>query len=460
MTDQSHNDHTGKGSVAQVPLHRRIAETLTKQVTRGLLKPGQKLPSERRIADQFSASRATVRTALQHLEQAGLITRRDRRSAIVSIRRDIKPYLRMACGQGRLLNILRQMGDLQLLPPRCQLQQLDLQQPGIVRDVLAQPTSGADILFCDLEFVRHLRSRRDIFTAIPPSLIGDAALEEPLGEIYGEEGRLQAVPFTVSPMVLYYNRAIFYESQLGVPEGGWSWEALLESARRCTGDGRYGFQIRPTYGHLSTLMSHRGGCLYDRDGTVASLSSGTFEESIRFLYDLLHGSRVSPVLAKVEQINLFAQRRCGMALDGFEMYRTYREQLGDDLGVGPLPGTAGDGRITTGFVGMVLAGQETLQPSEDLLRALMNLKAQLVLAEQGAGLPVRSDLLNPRALEEIGIPSAISELFLSEAGDFRPANQPAELEHKQAVENLFLELWLDLDNPDSLCERFRHLAQG
>ena len=102
-----------------------------------------------------------------------------------------------------------------------------------------------------------------------------------------------------------------------------------------------------------------------------------------------------------------------------------------------------------------LAGVENTQPIEDLLRALLNAKTQLVLAKTGAGLPVRSDLLNPSALQEIDIPSEVSEIFLTEARDFQNANMPENLEHKLTVENLFLELWLGLDNIDSICQRFK-----
>ena len=79
----------------QAPLHRRIAESLSNQVSGGALKPGEKLASERQIARQFQASRATVRTALQNMEQAGLITRRERRSA------PGVPFVQRRRGEGR-----------------------------------------------------------------------------------------------------------------------------------------------------------------------------------------------------------------------------------------------------------------------------------------------------------------------------------------------------------------------
>lgn len=138
----------------KVALHRLIAENLSNQVSTGKLKPGQKLPSERQIARQYQASRATVRTALQHLEQEGLITRRERRSAVVAIRRNITPYVRIACSHPRLVHLLGRLGEMQLLPPRCQVQLFDLQQSGAFGQLVSRPASGADVLICDLEYSR------------------------------------------------------------------------------------------------------------------------------------------------------------------------------------------------------------------------------------------------------------------------------------------------------------------
>jgi len=453
MTEIPDNNQSDKSCPSQVPLHRQIAENLTKQVTMGQIKPGQKLPSERRIAHRFGASRGTVRTALQHLEQAGLITRRDRRSAVVAIRRDIKPYIRIACGNSRILKLLRHLGDLQLLPPRCHLQLLDLQQSGVIGELLVQPSSGADILFCDMEYVHGLRHQKEIFYPLPQQLTTDTGIRESLSQTFSDDGQYLSVPLSASAMVLYYNKALFRDSQKEPPQA-WSWEQLTETAEHFTSDGKYGFQFRPTFAHLSSLMSRQGGELYKANGTVAAGSSATFEQTLRFAYKLLHESKVSPVLAKVDQINLFAQRRCAMAMDGFDMFGHYREQLGDDLGVTALPGHANGGSITGGIAVSALAGVENTQPIEDLLRALLNAKTQLVLAKAGAGLPVRSDLLNPSALQEIDIPLEVSEIFLTEARDFQNANMPENLEHKLTVENLFLELWLGLDNIDSICRRF------
>lgn len=50
-----------------------VAGTLRERIVAGHWLPGDRLPSEHALADEFAVSRATVRTALQRLELAGLV---------------------------------------------------------------------------------------------------------------------------------------------------------------------------------------------------------------------------------------------------------------------------------------------------------------------------------------------------------------------------------------------------
>lgn len=53
-----------------------IAHELRKSILNGKLTPGQKLPSERILCEEFKISRVTIRRALQNIEQERLIIRR------------------------------------------------------------------------------------------------------------------------------------------------------------------------------------------------------------------------------------------------------------------------------------------------------------------------------------------------------------------------------------------------
>jgi DNA-binding GntR family transcriptional regulator len=61
----------------------QIASDLRKKIEQGSLGPGALLPSEPELAQQYSVSRQTARTALQALEREGLVVVRPRRGRIV-----------------------------------------------------------------------------------------------------------------------------------------------------------------------------------------------------------------------------------------------------------------------------------------------------------------------------------------------------------------------------------------
>ncbi|MFF3319362.1 GntR family transcriptional regulator [Streptomyces sp. NPDC003035] len=54
-------------------LHHTIADDLRTQITAGLLKPGERLPSEPQLATRYKVSTATLRNALALLQAEGLI---------------------------------------------------------------------------------------------------------------------------------------------------------------------------------------------------------------------------------------------------------------------------------------------------------------------------------------------------------------------------------------------------
>ncbi|MFE9692139.1 GntR family transcriptional regulator [Micromonospora sp. NPDC005806] len=59
-----------------VPLYFQVAEQFTAAIQRGDLSPGDRLDSELQLADRLGLSRPTVRQAIQHLVDKGLIVRR------------------------------------------------------------------------------------------------------------------------------------------------------------------------------------------------------------------------------------------------------------------------------------------------------------------------------------------------------------------------------------------------
>jgi len=58
-----------------VPLHHQIFEQFSAAIAQGMLKPGEKLEREDRLAERLNVSRPTLRQALSDLTERGLIVR-------------------------------------------------------------------------------------------------------------------------------------------------------------------------------------------------------------------------------------------------------------------------------------------------------------------------------------------------------------------------------------------------
>ncbi|MEQ8268615.1 MAG: GntR family transcriptional regulator [Parvibaculum sp.] len=61
------------GPVRSARLFEEICDQIKAQLSLGKIKPGDKLPAERDLADQFGVSRSAVREALRALEVSGLV---------------------------------------------------------------------------------------------------------------------------------------------------------------------------------------------------------------------------------------------------------------------------------------------------------------------------------------------------------------------------------------------------
>jgi GntR family transcriptional regulator len=72
-------------------MYQQIADDLRRQIESGTLKPGQQLPTEIHLRDQYNASRNTVRDAIKRLLGLGLVETRPGAGTFVT--RKIDPFI-------------------------------------------------------------------------------------------------------------------------------------------------------------------------------------------------------------------------------------------------------------------------------------------------------------------------------------------------------------------------------
>lgn len=73
------------------PMYQQIADDLRRQIEAGFLEPGQQLPTELELREQYSASRNTVRDAIKRLTSLGLVESRPGSGTFVT--KKIDPFI-------------------------------------------------------------------------------------------------------------------------------------------------------------------------------------------------------------------------------------------------------------------------------------------------------------------------------------------------------------------------------
>jgi len=72
-----------KKKAGKVIKHQYIYDILCRDILKGVYKPGQNLPTEKELAEQFKASRPTIARAMRELQHEGLIVRRQGQGTFV-----------------------------------------------------------------------------------------------------------------------------------------------------------------------------------------------------------------------------------------------------------------------------------------------------------------------------------------------------------------------------------------
>jgi GntR family transcriptional regulator, transcriptional repressor for pyruvate dehydrogenase complex len=108
-------------AVRKTKIHEKVSQQIQRMIQEGLLKPGDKLPPERELAETFQVSRSSLRDAIRTLELIGLVEPRQGEGTVV---RDLSPDSLINPLATMLLHkreLVSELLDLRLMiePPLC-----------------------------------------------------------------------------------------------------------------------------------------------------------------------------------------------------------------------------------------------------------------------------------------------------------------------------------------------------
>ncbi|MFD2329899.1 extracellular solute-binding protein [Cohnella sp. GCM10020058] len=315
---------------------------LRQDILDGVRKPGEFLPSEKDLSDQFALSNKIVRDVLAELAAEGLIEKKPRIGSVVSLRSEPERIIVKLGHHGSTLQeteLKALLAGFEALYPHIRVQDVTL--PGHDPEVL-QPYLSHGLI--DVMTLNDAELRAFGETGVANGLLpleGDPECHPFLTDAMTIGDALLARPFTFSPTILCYNREHFREREMWEPDSGWGWEELLDAADRLTlPQERAGFHFSATQRNRIAVFLLQSGAKAERDADGRLRMRGTRMLAGVRRYKEIVMDRMAPLMSerdagfRVEE--LFAQGKLSMMLTTYYGLNALR-QGGIAYDIAPLP---------------------------------------------------------------------------------------------------------------------------
>jgi len=140
-------------------------------------------------------------------------------------------------------------------------------------------------------------------------------------------------------LMLYWNKS------LAGDEAPADTDALIATAKENTSGTNYGLVFNETESFwLTPWLGGFGTQVFGDDGVTPTLDTPEMQAALQFLYDLKYTDKVMPAECDYTcASDLFTSGAAAFIVNGDWELGNYADQLGDDLGVGPLPTVSSTG---------------------------------------------------------------------------------------------------------------------
>lgn len=223
-------------------------------------------------------------------------------------------------------------------------------------------------------------------------------------------------------LMLYWNKSLIGDAAPA------DTDELIALAQENTSGENYGLVFNETESFwLTPWLAGFGASVFAEDGTTPTLDTPEMQAALSFLYDLKYTDQVMPAEADYTiASDLFTTGSAAMIVNGDWELGNYADQLGDDLGVGPLPTVSATGEdpapYTAGAFYMVPAATEgdALTVVLDFMSWSTNTENQVQMVEELRRLPANAEALADPIVTDDPLLAGASEAVLK--GTPQPTN--------------------------------------
>lgn len=376
----------------------RMIDRLRSDINGGVYAPGDYLPSEKALTEQFELSNKSVRKGLDALVREGLIVKIDRVGSRVTDHAGGSVTITLgytrSIERDFALSVL--LGDFRQLHPSVRVKTLEVESAAnYMATVRDYADNGLIDVFTlnNMDFQNALDVReQDRLERFP----GDPGMYRFAQDAFVSGGKLYARPVVFSPIVLAYNRAHFRECGVEEPNSSWTWDDAVRHAERLTKPGsRHGlyFYLLSENRWPAFLLQSGERFVAGSDGKLL-LQGGRLLESIRLCRRLIADRRIFPdyLSENSDDVNeLFMQGKVSMIMTNYMTINDFKH-TGLDYDISPLPYLY-EPRSLLNVIGVAVSAA-TKQPEAARLLAdyFASPRAQRLIRRHTLSLPARKEV--------------------------------------------------------------------
>ncbi|MDC3417523.1 ABC transporter substrate-binding protein [Aquibacillus salsiterrae] len=212
-------------------------------------------------------------------------------------------------------------------------------------------------------------------------------------DLYSLEGELYAAPYFVDAVGLFYNKDLFDAAGVDYPDESWTWEDIETVGAKLTDpdNGTYGYAAHTVANQQGyyNLIHQAGGYVISDDKRSSGFNTPEAKEAFTFLKDLIDKG-ISPSTQsqiETEPRQLFMSNKLAMLPSINVNAAEFQDELGDALGVAPLPAGKEEATIVHGIGWAMNEATEDDELAWELIKSLANEDGNRVIAESGFSIP-------------------------------------------------------------------------
>ncbi|MEU4546621.1 ABC transporter substrate-binding protein [Nonomuraea dietziae] len=209
------------------------------------------------------------------------------------------------------------------------------------------------------------------------------------------DGKQLALPYDLSPMLLYYNKDAFAKAGVAEPKAGWTIADFEKAAKALSTGGKSGFGMSFSDLHTLSLLLSYNGAGPVTDEVKLQMDSQPMVDAVTW-YAGLGASKSASVPAGSAEAGWgetqFINGNAMMAVDGSWNIGSTIKDAKFKVGIAPLPAGSGGSKTYVANSGFGVAkGCPYKEEAIKAVSVLSGKEAQAYLAGQGRGFPARTE---------------------------------------------------------------------